>query len=322
MKYMTHAFAAATGLALIAGAASAQTTLRVGTFLAPQGVWHGPLEHFIETVNGKDAGIELQLTADTSSLNPFQLGDAVSSGVIDVAYLSGSFYTNLVPEADANKLFNKPVAELRENGAMDLIDELHREKMGVVFLGKLGDGIDYHIYTNRPSDEPRFEGWNMRGTPLYRPYMEALGINVVQMQGSETYSAMESGVVDGYAWPLWGIQDLGLLEVTEYRVEPGFYNAEIGLLVNLDTWDELDDAQREALESAAIETEEWFIEYRENTDDAQRALQDEAGIEVITFSEEENRELVQIADDEGWDVILEVSPEYGARLKELTYDEQ
>lgn len=310
------------GMALVApGLASAETVLRVGTFLPPQGVWHGPLEQFIETVNTKDADLKLELVADPSSVSPFQLGDAVSSGVVDIAYISGAFYTNLVPEADANKLFNIPVAKLRENGAMELLDQIHRQKMGAVFLGKLGDGIKYHIYTDKESSEPRFEGWNMRGTPLYRPFMEQLGVNVIQMQGSEVYSAMEGGVVDGYAWPLWGIKDLGLLEVTKYRVEPGFYNAEISILFNENSWNNLSEDQRKILQEATIETENWFIEYRNKIDDAQRAIQQEAGIEALTFSEEESKAFVETADQAGWDVVLKNSPEYGERIKELTFQE-
>jgi len=301
--------------------AAAETTLRVGTFLAPQGVWHEPLARFIETVNAKNADLTLRLVADPSSVNPFQLGSAVQSGVVDIAYVSGSFYTSLVPEADANKLFNKPVQELRENGAIALIDEIHRERMGAVFLGKVGDEVTYHLYTARPVEGPDLTNWNFRGTPLYRPFLTAIGANVIQMQGSEVYPAMESGVIDGYPWPLWGIGDLGLLEVTKYRIEPGFYSAEIGFIMNERRWDSLTDAQRTALGEAMIETENWFVEYRDEVDAAQARLQADAGIEVITFSEEENARMVQTADDAGWAVVMENSPEYGPRIRELTYEE-
>ena len=318
MKKTTAAIAIGLAL-LVPQAAAADTVLRVGTFLAPQGVWHGPLDHLIKTVNEKGTDLRLELVADPSSISPFQLGDAVSSGVVDMAYLSGAFYTNLVPEADANKLFNIPVAELRENGAMELIDSIHRQKMGAVFLGKLGDGIKYHIYTNRESDAPKFDGWDMRGTPLYRPFMEALGANVIQMQGSEVYSAMESGIVDGYAWPLWGIKDLGLLEVTDYRVEPGFYNAEISVLFNEAKWDSLTEEQQATLRESVIETEEWFIDYRNRVDEEQRTLQADAGIEAITFSDEESAAYVSTADQAGWDVVIKNSPEFGPQIKQLTY---
>lgn len=303
-------------LGALAVAAQAET-LRVGTFLSAQGVWHEPLAHLIETVNARDAGITLEIVADPSAVNPFQLGDALASGVVDLAYISGAFYTTQVPEADALKLLNRPVAELRENGAMDILDEVHRERMGAHFLGKLGDGVDYFVYTAQRVEGRDLSGLDLRGQPAYRPFLQASNANMVQMPGSEIYSAMESGVVDGYVWPLWGIQDLGLLEVTKYRLEPGFYNAEIAVLMNGNTWDRLSDVQREAITASMIETEEWFIGYRESIDASQRDVQTEAGIQAIQLSEEEGVLWRQTADESGWAVIERNTPDFAARIREL-----
>ena len=35
---------------------------------------------------------------------PFEVGNAVSTGVVDIAMTTGAFYTNVMPEADALKL--------------------------------------------------------------------------------------------------------------------------------------------------------------------------------------------------------------------------
>ena len=86
-------------------------------------------------------------------------------------------------------------------------------------------------------------------------------------------------------------------------------------------WNSLTDEQRAALTEAMVETEIWFIEYRNEVDAREAALQDEAGIEVVTFSEEENAQMVRTADDAGWAVVMENAPEYGPRIKELTYEE-
>lgn len=311
---------AATALALAAGTASAQTTLRVGTFLAPIGVWHGPLQHFIDEVNGAGVGLRLELVADPSSVSPFQLGNAVQSGVIDIAYISGAFYTNLVPEADAHKLFNVPMSEMRENGAMELIDQIHRDRMQSRFLGKVVDGITYHLYTNKPITSIDLSGMRFRSTPLYRPFLTALGADNVQMAGGEVYSALEGGVIDGYPWPLWGIGDLGLLEPTKYRIEPGFYNSEIGVVVNERSWNRLSPEQQETLERVAIEMENsWFPQYLAEVNEEQIRIQEEAGIEVITFSPEINAEKIRIADESAWAEVIRNSPEFGPRLRELTY---
>jgi TRAP-type C4-dicarboxylate transport system substrate-binding protein len=52
----------------------------------------------------------------------------------------------------------------------------------------------------------------------------------------EVYTALERNVVDGYGWPIGGIFDLNWQEKTKYRVDPGFYDAEVSIIMNLDTY--------------------------------------------------------------------------------------
>ena len=66
----------------------------------------------------------------------------------------------------------------------------------------------------------------------------------MQTAPGEVYTALERGVVDGYGWPITGIFDLGWQEKTKYRVDPGFYTAEVSVLVNKTTWDKLTEAQK------------------------------------------------------------------------------
>ena len=59
-------------------------------------------------------------------------------------------------------------------------------------------------------------------------------------------------MVDGYGWPVTGIFDLGWDKVTKFRMEPPFYSVEVNVLVNLDAWKALNDAQRKVLNDAAL----------------------------------------------------------------------
>ena len=43
-------------------------------------------------------------------------------------------------------------------------------------------------------------------------------------------------MVDGYGWPIGGIFDLNWQEKTKFRVDPGFYNAEVAIIINLDAY--------------------------------------------------------------------------------------
>ena len=100
----------------------------------------------------------------------------------------------------------------------------------------------------------------MRITPVYRDFFQALGATVVQTAPGEVYTALERGVVDGYGWPITGIFDLGWHEKTKYRVDPGFYSAEVSVLINKTSWDKLNAAQKKVITDAAAWLEEQAVE--------------------------------------------------------------
>ena len=108
--------------------------------------------------------------------------------------------------------------------------------------------MPFHIYLNKKIDKLDFTGLKIRVTPVYKDIVEAMGGTTVTTAPGEVYTALERGVVDGYGWPITGIFDLGWEKVTKYRMEPAFYSVEVGVLVNLDVWKGLNDAQKKGAE--------------------------------------------------------------------------
>ena len=61
-----------------------------------------PFERFIDKVNADGKGIiKIQFIGGPRALPPFEVGNAVRTKVVDIANVTGAFYTNLMPEADA-----------------------------------------------------------------------------------------------------------------------------------------------------------------------------------------------------------------------------
>jgi TRAP-type C4-dicarboxylate transport system substrate-binding protein len=172
--------------------------------------------------------------------------------VADIVSAPGSYYTNLVPEADALKLTQLTMAELRRNGAWAYLNRIHNEKMNAQLLARTGDGVTFHLYLNRKLDHPDLHGLKLRVTPTYAAFFTALGATPLRTPPGEVYTAMERGVVDGYGFSIQGLFDLGLQEVTKYRVEPGFYSVDVNVLVNLDKYKALRPDQRAFLDQAAL----------------------------------------------------------------------
>ena len=230
---------------------------------------------------------------------------------------TGAFYTNLMPEADAWKLTERPMAELRKNGGYDYMAQLYAQKMNAILLARLVDNNPFHLYLNKPITGPDLTGLKLRITPVYRDFFQALGATVVQTAPGEVYTALERGVVDGYGWPITGIFDLGWNEKTKYRVDPGFYTAEVSVLVNKTTWDKLTEAQKNVLRKAGDQGEaEAVAEFAaENAKDTKR--QADAGIQTIKFDAAVAKAYYDKAYEAGWAGVIRQSPEHGAKLKEF-----
>ena len=302
---------------LCVGTAAAQEVTIKGVSAFAEGTnFSKNFEAFIERVNENGKGvIQIDyLGGGGKVMNPFELGNAVRSGVVDIGNLPGAFYTNLLPEADALKMTTAPMAELRENGAWAYFNDLHNEKVNAYFLARQKDRVPFHLYLNKEIDGMDLSDLKIRVTPIYRSFFESMGATAVRTAPGEVFAALERGVVDGYGWPIQGIFDLGWHEVTKYRVDPGFYNAAVEVLVNLDTWNGLTDTQKEVLSEAAAWLEETggAEDAALNASEAQRQV--DFGIQVISLDE---AAYLNQATESAWATIEETSPEHGPRLREL-----
>ena len=308
----------ATILAAIAGFAQAEEiTLRGVTAFNEKTLNSRGFERFIDKVNADGKGlIHINYIGGPQAMPPFEVGNALKSGVVDLINAPGAFYTNVMPEADAWKLTERPMSELRANGGYDLMADLYARKMNAILLARHIDNSPFHLYLNKRIDKPDLTGLKLRVTPVYRDFFQSLGATVVQTSPGEVYTALERGVVDGYGWATYGLFDLGWQEKTKYRVEPGFYNVEVSILINKSSWERLNDQQKNVISEAAKWVEAQAADMP-GENEAEAARQAKAGIEVISLEGESGKEFIRKAYDAGWAGVIAQSPEYGPRLKEL-----
>lgn len=319
MKPITAAVLA--GALVASGAATAdEVTLRGVSAFAGGTTFSRPFEAFVERVNETGAGIvQINYVGGPEAVPTFELGNAVSTGIVDIANNTTAFYTNLVPIGDALHLATNTIQEQRENGCYELIDQIHQEQMNVKYLARTGDHIQFHLYLTEPIEAPNLEGRTIRTTPVYRAFFESMGATLVRTAPGEVYTALERGAIDGYGWPVQGVMDLGWDEQTAYRVDPGFYQVDVNFLVNMDTWNGLSDEAKQVLEEAAAWIEEKNAENIDiNAEEA--AKQAEAGIEVISFEGETGEAYLAQAQAAGWAAVEAIDGALAAELKSCLTD--
>ena len=294
-----------------------ETTLKVVSAFAENTEYVKKLEVMLKRVNAEGKGVlQLNFIGGPKAMPPFEVGKAVQSGVVDIGMATGAFYTNIMPEADALKLTQINMQEQRKNGAYDLINKIWNEKAGMHYIGRVIDYTPFHLYLNKKIDKPDLTGLKIRVTPVYRDFFAAMGATVITTPPGEVYTALERGVVDGYGWPIQGIFDANWQEKTKYRVDPGFYSAEVSVVMNLAKWKSLTQPQRDLLMRQMIaseaENETWKVL---NENDTKRQAQ--AGIQVITFDPATSKQYVDKAYSVAWDSMIKVSPQYGPQMRKL-----
>jgi len=275
------------------------------------------LEPMMKKLNAEGKGVlQINFIGGPKAIPTFEVGNAVKTGVVEIAMSTGAFYTNIMPEADALKLTQMPGTELRKNGAVDLINKVWNEKANMQYLGRVIDFTPFHLYLTKKIDKPDLTGLKIRITPVYRDFFQALGATVVQTAPGEVYTALERGVVDGYGWPINGIFDFNWQEKTKFRVDPGFYSAEVSLVMNLDKWKALSQTQKDFLMRHVIAHEAANDSWKQvNENDIKRQAQ--AGIQTITFDPATAKQFYDRAYEVAWTNLIKASPQYGPQMRQL-----
>lgn len=246
--------------------------------------------------------------------------DAVQSGVMGGAFTVAGYYTSDVPAAYATSLSQITPWEERENGFFDLIVKEH-EKQGVRPLGRFIKIGQYLQFVKPVASIADMQGKKMRasGNQL-PPWLEALGMVPVETPIPETYTALERGIVDGMAFPVIGVTEMGMYEVIKYVVDHPAFAAQNGyLIVNLDLWNKIPKRLQNKIDDTMAELEHEMWTYFDGIRDQERQRVQDQGVTFVKFSPAEGKQVVDAAYNSGWEFQKSiVSPEMYQKLRELT----
>lgn len=262
----------------------------------------------MDKVNTAGEGvIQIEVRGGPEAIGMFQQPDAVRSGVVDMVYTPGSFYAGALPEKDALVTSNKVASEVRANGGIELIDQIHQEKMGVKYLGWFDSGVCYNLWTR---DAPKLDaagnldvsGLKLRGNAVYNAFFtDYLGAQVIDLPTTEVYSGLERGVVDATGWTQIGLIDLKWNEFLNYRVEPCFFSTDLGTIVNLEKWNSLSEEARKIVQDVAISHEAESAEKLGALRDSDFAALEAAGMQVVTLEGDAAAAYLDSAVQSTWD---------------------
>lgn len=302
-------------LVLASGVAVAQEqTLKAGVFIATHSAQAELFLRFIEQVNLTGRGVvQIRLVGGPEAIPTTELGNALSTGVLDIAALPPAFYANRLPEADAVVLSSLNAAERRKSGAWAALNRLHNMKLGAWYLAGYGDGVRFHIWTTRAVGSSDFSGFRLRTAPTYTDFFRALGAAPISIAPGEVQVALDRKLIDGYGFPSVGVFELGWADATRFRIDPGFYNVVISVLANLKSWQGLRQDQREVLTRAGEWLETESVRWVDARVRAEQARLEAAGIKVVDLGDAFRRRAYAVY----WAELAKRAPESIAILRPL-----
>ena len=209
--------------------------------------------------------------------------------MLDIASIPTAYYKSLMVEGDAQMLNDLSLAEQRKSGLYATLNKLANDKMNA----NLSDHLRHRRSLPLLCDQGHaghqagdLKGLRFRGQPNYAAMFRHYGIAGVNIAPPEVYTALERGTVQGYGWPLWGIEDFGWDKLTKIRIDPGFYNVTVKVLMNKPKYDSLSPAQRKVLDDAVAWFEQDDLRYTAQKTKDTLATQEKAGIKVVDFGPE------------------------------------
>ncbi|MFM9883667.1 MAG: TRAP transporter substrate-binding protein DctP [Burkholderiales bacterium] len=262
---------------------------------------------FVKKANDAGKGVfTIQVRGGPEAIGMMEQPNAARDGVVDMVYTPCAFYAATVPECDAVSASTIDGPTARKNGAYDAIKEAHLRRMGVYYLGWFDSGIRFNIWGTK---EPKLDagghldikGFKVRGNPIYNAFLtNYLGAQVINLNSTELYTALERGTVDLTAWTQIGLMDPNWDKFLKYRVEPAFFSTDLGVVINVQKWNGLSEKSREILNRLAVEHEASSIKDLAVLRTKEFAELEKRGMKVVTMSPDASKRFIKGAQDASW----------------------
>jgi TRAP-type C4-dicarboxylate transport system substrate-binding protein len=317
-----------TALALVfmASTANAEETLRAISAFPKPLAFSQSFQGFADLVNEKGKGvIKIDYVGGPEMFPSNQQVDAVRRGVIDMQYGPASYYLGTMPEADAWVGSTVSAMEARANGGFATMQQAFSEKLGVNLLAHLDTGIQFHVYT---IDEPKrtedggvdLDGLRIRSQPIYNSFFESLGAIPVSVPVPDVYTGLERHTFDGSGWPIIAIKDLSWDKFLRFRIDPGFFQTDLAVVINPAKWDALSDEAKTIINDAAVEYEQTsYDNFQKMIAETDKAVRDE-GMQVITLEGDAANKYLDGAFESAWKRMKDAGSEHYDALRKAYYN--
>ncbi|MDR1535178.1 MAG: TRAP transporter substrate-binding protein DctP [Planctomycetota bacterium] len=245
--------------------------------------------------------------------------EAVRTGMIDMIATAGSYYVSVMPEIDVLALSQLMPWEERKAPLFRYLDEIHREKVNAVYVGRLGSGSVFQLFTRKPFSTLRdLAGLRIRVSPTNIPIMRLLDCEPIAMPNAELFTALERSVIDGFVLPPPEIVDFGLIPMISHSLAQTFYSPSNPVLANAGFWDGMPAELKEIFVAEMELAEHKVIEHARGKMKIAYDAAQAANIVFVELSPEESKRFGDMADKALMDTVKAKAPAESEKIFALS----
>jgi TRAP-type C4-dicarboxylate transport system substrate-binding protein len=274
---------------------------------------------WIKRVNERGKGkVRIDYIGGPEVFPSFEQLEPLKRGVFATVVTSTAYLAGALPELNVTWFgFGATPAEMRAAGVIEALDKVTREKAGVTVLG-LPLQMRFNVYLNKPVQGANFTGLKLRGTPIYEPVLKGLGAATVTVPPADLLTALETGIVDGFAWPAVAVTGPGYARAVKYKVSPPWWVGTDVALMNAKVFDSLSPEVKKLLIDTMIEIEKEAPAYYMAKEKEEDAAMAKMGIQNIQTSDADLAKIRKLHWEQGVEAfLLKPSPKYGPDLKKV-----
>ena len=262
-------------------------------------------EKAMEAITERSGGLITFDYSNSGALgSAMELMEGVEMGAYNMSVIDLANFANYVPQVNALCLpyvikdWDHAAAVYMGEPNVKL-GEMIKEQMDVDILGTIGMGFRSVITKDPLYTIDDCKGYLIRipDVQLYHDALGMLGFSCTALAFGETYSGIQTGVINGMETTLNVLYDGGYYDVAKYILQTRHFFAMSEVIVNGTWWATLPDVYKAIITDAFKEIELAAWDYARTTEEAMVPKFEEKGVEVNELSDADHAKILEIFGD-------------------------
>ncbi|MGM9575404.1 MAG: TRAP transporter substrate-binding protein [Oscillospiraceae bacterium] len=271
--------------------------LVIGHVYSEDSLEHAQMLKIKELVEAKtDGACKVTIYANEQLGDEQSIAEQCVTGACDMGFSEGSVWATVTNKPEF-AVFGLPFQYNGIEAAQKVTEELIKPELnkiadgtGLYVLGNVYSGFRHILTVNKPIHTlADLKGMKIRvpNATVYVDMFKCMGANPTTTAFSETYQALQQGVVEGCECDLANIVQQNWQEVNNYMSYSYHLAAMNVICINQDKWESYPAEIQQAIQEAVTESEAYCFELRADADVEYIKAIEDANVEIYTLPEEE-----------------------------------